>query len=153
MNDKNALLGLDIGTTNISAVVIDCDEQEIIKTYTIANNSGKESERDFSEYDPEWIAEKAVNIVDELIDAYPNIKAIGLTGQMHGLIYVSEEGKAVSPLYNWQDGRGNRLYQEEKTYCQEIEARTGYPCNSGYAFATMFYNHINLLEPKEAKSF
>ena len=153
MNDKNALLGLDIGTTNISAVVIDCDSREMMKAYTIANNSRKQSEGDFSEYDPEWIAEKAVNIVDELIDTYPNIKAIGLTGQMHGLVYISEEGKAVSPLYNWQDGRGNRLYQKEKTYCQEILARTGYPCNSGYAFATMFYNHENFLEPKEAKSF
>ena len=69
MNDKNALLGLDIGTTNISAVVIDCDSREMMKTYTIANNSRIESESDFSEYDPEWIAEKAVNIVDELIDA------------------------------------------------------------------------------------
>ena len=113
MNDKNALLGLDIGTTNISAVVIDCDSRELMKTYTIANNSRKESEGDFSEYDPEWIAEKAVNIVDKLIDAYPNIKAIGLTGQMHGFVYVSEEGKEITVSLRGaapRRRRGNLLY-------------------------------------------
>ena len=41
MNDKNALLGLDIGTTNISAVVIDCDEQEIINNIIRNRKRGK----------------------------------------------------------------------------------------------------------------
>ena len=150
---ENLLLGVDIGTTNISAVIIDCDKQKIIETHTLPNNSKIETERDFSEYDAEWITEKAISIVDNLVAAYPNIKGIGLTGQMHGYVHISADGKAVSPLYNWQDGRGNRMYSNDKTYCQEIEERTGYPCNSGYAFTTMFYNHRNHLEPKDTKSF
>ena len=147
------LLGLDIGTTTISAVIIDCNSQKIAKTYTVPNDSRLETDRDFSEFDPEWIVEKAVSIVDSLLESYPDTRAIGLTGQMHGFVYLSADGKAISPLYNWQDGRGNRLFSAEKTYCQEIEERTGHRCNAGYAFATMFYNHENQLEPKEVHSF
>ena len=72
---------------------------------------------------------------------------------MHGMVYISEGGKAVSPLYSWQDGRANRKYSKTKTFCEEILDRTGYVCSSGYAFATLFYNRINHIEPKEAKSF
>ena len=153
LNDVNALLGLDIGTTNISAVVINQENNEILETYTIANNSRLESESDFAEYDAHWITDKSIYIIDCLLNKYPNIQGIGLTGQMHGFVYISASGKALSPLYNWQDGRGNRIFSDKKTYCQEIFYRTGYICNSGYAFATMFYNNVNHLEPRESKSF
>lgn len=153
VNNVNALLGLDIGTTNISAVVIDIDNNEIIETYAVANDSKLETEIDFFEYNAQWIANIAISIVDNLVKSYPNVKSIGLTGQMHGFVYVSDDGQAVSPLYNWQDGRGNREFSSEKTYCREIYDRTGYVCNSGYAFATMFYNTENGLEPSGTKSF
>ena len=152
-HSTNALLGVDIGTTNISAVVVDCDKQEIVETYTLANASKLDSEKDFFEYDAEWIKDKIIEIIDDCLEKYPNIKGIGLTGQMHGFVYLSADGQPVSPLYNWQDGRGNRLISESKTYCQEIYERTGYKCNSGYAFTTMFYNRINQIEPEGAMSF
>ena len=150
---SNSLLGLDIGSTNISAVVVDFELGEVLETYVFPNASKTESESDFAEFDAEWIAEKVRRVVDYLVKVYPNIKAIGVTGQMHGMVYVSADGKAVSSLYSWQDGRGNRKYSETKTYCDEIADRTGYPCSSGYAFATLFYNKINHIEPKKAKSF
>lgn len=153
VNDKNVLMGLDIGTTNMSMVIIDCDRQEILETYTVANQSKIESEDDFSEFDAEWIAGRVIRIMDYLTEVYPNIQSIGVTGQMHGFLYVSADGKAVSPLYNWQDGRGNRLYSKGKTYCREIFDRTGHICYAGYAFATLFYNRFNHLEPEGAKSF
>lgn len=134
------------------------------------------TESDFSECDGEWIFDKSKRIIDYLISVYPNIKSIGITGQMHGILYVSADGLAVSPFYNWQDGRGNRFLCEQvvknckennpqtdtendfktektKTYCDEILSRTGYVCNSGYGFTTMFYNKQNGIEPKNADSF
>jgi len=69
------------------------------------------------------------------------------------MIYLSEEGKAVSPFYNWQDGRGNRKFSEIKTFSEAVTDRTGYRCSSGYAFVTMFYNRIKNIEPRNAKSF
>ena len=31
------------------------------------------------------------------------ITSIGITGQMHGILYVDESGRGLSPLYTWQD--------------------------------------------------
>lgn len=176
ISDAKVLLGLDIGTTNISAVILDYQKGEVLDSYSIANSSKAVTESDFSECDGEWIFDKSKRIIDYLVSAYPNIKSIGLTGQMHGILYVSADGLAVSPFYNWQDGRGNRIFDESadenrkednlqigaendskpekiKTYCDEILSRSGYVCNSGYGFATMFYNKQNGIESKNAYSF
>ena len=146
-------LGIDIGTTNLSAVVWDSAEKTILKTYIAANASRLESDRDLAEFDAAGIILQAKEIIDDAILAYPQIKAIGITGQMHGVVYVSEEGKPISALYNWQDGRGNRLYASGKSYCSEILDRTGYLCHTGYGFTTLFYNHQNHIEPENAYSF
>lgn len=152
-NPAKVLLGIDIGTTSISAALIDYETGRALETHAIANTSKLPSENDFSELDAPWIAEQIEQLVERLSQAYPNIRCIGVTGQMHGMLYLSEDGRAVSPLYNWQDGRGNRLFSENRTYCEEIKSRTGFDCYSGYAFATLFYNRLNGLEPKEAHSF
>ena len=62
----NYLLGVDIGTTNISAVIIDCDKRKIVETHTVPNNSRIKTERDFFEYDPEWMTEKSVSLINDL---------------------------------------------------------------------------------------
>ena len=148
-----SILGIDIGTTTISAVVIDIEKNQILETYTIANDSRLKSDSDMSEYDADWILDKVKKIADYLVFAYPNIKSIGVTGQMHGIVYIDEDGNAISPLYNWQDGRANRRMKTGRTYCEEIYERTGQIVYSGYGFATLFYNKCNGLEPPHAKSF
>ena len=153
MSSIDVILGLDIGTTNISAVIVDLKDKTVLETYIVPNGSKLPSENDFFEFDVNWICTKVNRIVEFLSEAYTNIKAIGLTGQMHGVLYISENGEAVSPLYNWQDGRGNRIFSKNKTYSDEIFERCGYVCNSGYGFVTLFYNKTNNLEPLRAKSF
>lgn len=153
VNPTNVFLGIDIGTTTISAVIMTYTVGEVLETYTLPGAANMAKSADFAEYDAEWILTKAKRIIDYLIKIYPNIKSIGITGQMHGMLYISKDGRAVSPFYNWQDGRANRKLSQGRTYCEEIFSRTGYICNSGYAFATMFYNAQNCLEPEEAVSF
>lgn len=150
---RDIILGIDIGTTTISAVVIDIVNNEILETYTVANDSKLPTDSDLSEYDAEWIVNQAKNSIDFLIKIHPNVKSIGFTGQMHGVLYVDEFGNAVSPLFNWQDGRGNRKTEYGKTYCDEMKDLTGYTVFSGYGFASLFYNRRNYLEPQMAKSF
>ena len=66
--------------------------------------------------DPQHILEKTRTLLEKILKEYPDIKAIGLTGQMHGILYVDVQGKHVSPLYTWQDGRGNKAtsFRREK---------------------------------------
>ena len=54
---------------------------------------------------------------------YPDIERIGVTGQMHGILYLDGEGNAVSPLYTWQDARGDAP-------CEKKHRRTVVDCIS-----------------------
>ena len=141
----SALLGIDIGSTNISAVVYDSALRKVICTRTVSNSSKFETDCDFAEFDAKKIIEITLTLANELTEKIPDIKAIGITGQMHGVVYLSRSGEIVSPLYSWQDKRGNRAFFESKTYCDEIKERTGESVNSGYGFATLFYSRHAVL--------
>ncbi len=45
------------------------------------------------------IVERAVNLLDYFLEKYPHVERIGLTGQMHGIVYVDKEGNCVSSVY------------------------------------------------------
>ena len=150
---NECILGIDVGTTNISVVIINVKENKVIESRTITNDSKLLTDIDFNECDVNRIMDKSRQIINHFMEHCPNIKSIGITGQMHGVVYVDENGQAVSPLYTWQDNRGNRLFAQNKTYCEEIYARTGHTVFPGYAFSTLFYNQVNSLEPRGAKTF
>lgn len=141
-------LGLDIGTTTISAVIL--DDGKTIAVRNVKNTStlpGKSWER---LQDPQWIYSTCVTIVRELITEFPDVVAMGLTGQMHGILYVDKAGNSVSPLYTWQDGRGDLPFDEKSTWVERLTALTGYSVSTGYGMVTHFYNVRNGLVPPEA---
>ena len=57
--------------------------------------------------DPEKIWRIVKGCIDVLLEEHGDPACIGITGKMHGMLYVDACGEAVSPLYTWQDGRGN----------------------------------------------
>lgn len=77
-------------------------------------------------------------LLDELLDRYPDVKQIGLTGQMHGIVYLDQEGSCVSPLYTWQDGRGDISIPGEKSLVEEIRKTCGISVSSGYGLLRIF---------------
>lgn len=114
---KNLSLGLDIGTTTISASVVDIDKKKQIQAYTVANQSFIDTDEPFrKEQDAILIFTKIDKLLSEILLTYPEISKIGVTGQMHGIVYVDEKGNAVSPLYTWQDGRA-AIYSYERRSC------------------------------------
>ena len=93
-------IGLDIGTTTISAVCIDGENGTVLKAVTVDNDTVIESDNPVRRMqDAEKIKEKVLKIKDDLVKEFSPIDAIGVTGQMHGVVYIDAEGKAVSPLY------------------------------------------------------
>ena len=138
-------IGIDIGTTSICGVILDAETGALVRSVT------KNSEA-FLQGDAAWekiqsvekIVSIATAILDELIS--DETEVIGVTGQMHGIVYVDEKGESVSPLYTWQDGRGNLPFGEV-TYAEFLGS------SSGYGNVTDFYNRQNGLVPQTAKSF
>ena len=97
--------GFDIGTTTVCGVLIDLESGRTVKTQTRKNDSWIKGESYERLQDPARIWQLVQAIYQDFL-AEDEIAAIGLTGQMHGLVYVDAEGSAVSPLYTWEDERG-----------------------------------------------
>lgn len=101
-------IGLDIGTTTVCGVLVDAKTGELLDTKTLTNDSVIESVHTYERtQDAGKILVKCKNILEEYLSEQEDIVSIGVTGQMHGIVYVDENGVAVSPLYTWQDGRGD----------------------------------------------
>lgn len=101
--------GIDIGTTSISAVVIDV-KGGILLTETLANpGAGEPTAGGRHEQDPDAIA-AAVGGLIARCEAFARgrkleLAEIGWTGQMHGLVAVDRDLNALTPLVTWRDRR------------------------------------------------
>ena len=146
-------LGLDIGTTTVSAAVF--ENGRVLDSRTLKNDSFLK-DRDCWEkvQDPAYILTTAQKAVLELTSLHPDIAGIGLTGQQHGIVYLDCAGCPVSPLYTWQDGRGSLEYENGETYAGYLRRITGYEnLATGYGLVTHFYNLKNGLVPENAVVF
>ena len=141
-------IGIDIGTTTISAVVLDPAAGESAGVYTLPNDSNLESGNLWEkQQDPDKIIERIDRLMESLLRRYPGVKCIGITGQMHGIVYVNADGCAVSPLYTWQDERAG---QGNPSSCRLLFEKTGYTVSPGYGLATHFDEQRNGKVPADA---
>ena len=151
------LIGIDIGTTTISGIVMEHNignNAELIEAKTIANDSFLPTANDWEKIqDAEQIIKKAKDLLDYFLDQYPEVKRIGLTGQMHGILYVDKAGSCVSPLYTWQDGRGSLPEDNGISLVEEIQKKCQVKTASGYGMVTHIYNLRHHLISDVAVSF
>ena len=144
-------MGIDIGTTSISMVLLDEDTGALVARETVNHASFIDDGCPVGKVqDVGRIIAIVTEKYDALIAAHGRPRCIGLTGQMHGMLYVDGDGNAVSPLYTWQDGRGNLPMGDGRTYAQAL--REYGAAASGYGLTTHFYMKQNGLVPAEASS-
>jgi len=122
-------LGVDIGTTTLSFAVVSSAEARIIHTLTIPNDSALP---DTGTQSAARVAELTLGAVSSLLHAYPGVLAIGVTGQMHGVVCLDACGVPVSPLYTWQ------CPLADEALCDEIRQKTGMRVYPGYGHATLY---------------
>ena len=139
------VIGIDIGTTSICGVAVDTVSGEVKASKTVDSNAFIKTDKPFEKIQSaDKIITLAKCILDELI--CEETVAIGVTGQMHGIVYYDENGKAASPLYTWQDGRGDQPFGDT-TYSGFLGSYTG------YGNVTDFYNKENGLVPENSSSY
>lgn len=138
-------IGIDIGTTSICGIVIDVENGKLIKSVTKNSNAFIKSKNKWEKIQS---VDKIMSVAMEILDGFicNETTAIGVTGQMHGIVYTDTNGHAVSPLYTWQDERGNLPYKDT-TYAGYLNSF------SGYGNVTDFYNRENGIRPTEATSY
>lgn len=147
-------IGLDIGTTTICGILMDAASGELIKKITLPNDTAMEGKESYEKLqNPEKIEEKCRRIVAELSEGAEDLVSLGVTGQMHGILYVSQDGCAVSPLMTWQDGRGDQPYRDGKSYAKVLSEITGYRLATGFGGVTHYHHTVTQTIPEKAAAF
>jgi xylulokinase len=111
-------LGLDIGTSGAKAIVCDGDGHIVamaLAEYPISSPQPLWSEQNPSDW---WQgAQQAIRDVVSAVDA-SQIMGIGLTGQMHGSVFLDANNQVIRPALLWND-------QRTAAECAEINQRIG----------------------------
>lgn len=147
-------IGIDIGTTTVSFAVTDRDTLTVIRKYTIANDSFIPTKNPWERIqDTSVILSRILPVLDEILNTYSDISAIGITSQMHGIVYTDSSGHAVSPLCTWQDERGSLTDFNGRSICRILSEDIGINAAPGYGLVSHLYNIRKRLVPAEASSF
>jgi xylulokinase len=117
-----SLLGIDVGTGGTRAVLIDARGQ-VISAATAEHQPMSSPRIGWAEQSPEDWWRAACQAIKQCLargsaTAAQEISAIGLTGQMHGLVLLDAQNQVVRPAIIWCDQRTD----EE---CREITRLTG----------------------------
>src|SRR5947209_14720677 len=114
------LLGIDIGTSGTKTLV--CDEDGTVLATAMAEHPISSPKPGWSEQNPEdwWQATcKATQAVLKKARVKPtDIGGIGLSGQMHGSVFLGDGEKALRPALLWNDQRTGKQ-------CDQITSLAG----------------------------
>jgi xylulokinase len=116
----NYFLGIDTSTTSSKALLI--DERGQLAGVAASPHTLQSPKPLWSEQDPaEWWGAVSASIRQVLAESgvgADRIAAVGLTGQMHGLVLLDAAGQVLRPAILWND-------QRTQAECDEIHARLG----------------------------
>lgn len=143
MSALPCILGLDVSTTASKAVCINSEgtvlaqasnEHQLSSPYPL-----------WSEQDPEnwWHAMcESIRSILSSVDAKA-VRAIGLTGQMHGLVLLDSQGEVIRPAMLWNDGRAGKQCEmiRERVGLKHLVATTGNDAFTGFTAPKLLWVH------------
>ncbi|MBX6762404.1 MAG: xylulokinase [Rubrobacteraceae bacterium] len=128
------LIGVDVGTGGVRALAVDADSGEVVaeagSSYPLASPRPGWSEQDPGDW---WHATTdalralAARVEDEIL-------GIGLTGQMHGSVFLDGADHVIRPALLWNDQRTARQCREisERVGVERLIAISGNPALTGF---------------------
>lgn len=136
-------IGLDIGTTSVSGVLLDVEEGRQVAQASREHGGdctfAKHRAEGWAEQDPERLRQSAMGVLRAFTGAAgADLQAIGLTGQMHGVLLVDEANRPAGNLITWQDQRSAGLIEELHAAASPgAWSVTGCRLATGYMAATL----------------
>jgi xylulokinase len=113
-------LGIDIGTSGTKTLAIDATGKVLASAS--AEYPCSHPRPGWSEQDPElWWAATMTTVAEVLAKAGlkpQDVAGVGLSGQMHGSVFLDAAGQVIRPALLWND-------QRTAAECAEIEQRAG----------------------------
>ncbi|MBR5743566.1 MAG: sugar kinase, partial [Clostridia bacterium] len=126
-------LGLDLGTTTVSASLVFPGGRRA-EAASLPHGAGAGQEPGCQ--DPEKLLAAARTLLEGFWEGYGKVVSVGVTGQMHGILYLDGDGKPLSPLFSWQCPLAEKTLSSGKSALEEIEETTGRRLFAGYGLAT-----------------
>lgn len=113
-------LGIDIGTSGTKTLAI--DEKGTILASASAEYPCSHPRPGWSEQDPHLWWDATIKTVGQVLASgkfkVADVAGVGLSGQMHGSVFLDADGKVIRPALLWND-------QRTAAECAEIEQRAG----------------------------
>jgi xylulokinase len=113
-------LGIDIGTSGTKTLAI--DERGTILASATAEYPCSHPHPGWSEQPPQSWWDATVQTVQQVLGSgrfrAEDVAGIGLSGQMHGSVFLDSEGRVIRPALLWND-------QRTAAECREIEEKAG----------------------------
>ena len=147
------MIGIDVGTSGVKTIV--ATEQGDIIAQATAGYPLHHPKAGWAEQDPEdwWQATLASlqKVGTALGDQAARVKAIGLSGQMHGSVFLDKAGKVLRPAILWCDVRTAQQcrYITERVGREELIRHTSNPALEGFTAPKIVWLQQN--EPETYK--
>ena len=118
-------LGLDLGASGLKGVVID-DKGNVLAQESVPLTV-ESPHATWSEQDPLSWWQACKDVVDQLQQRLDlsKLKALGLSGQMHGATLLDAQGNVLRPCILWNDGRSQAQCETLMTQFPDLIERSG----------------------------
>ncbi len=114
-------IGIDIGTSSAKLLLIDSQGNSIkscSRSYEIIENTPG-----WKEIEPETWLNAVEDALSELLSDIDTmqIMSIGVTGQMHTVVFLDEKGNSIRPAMMWNDTRTANMLPKVKEDIRSIK--------------------------------
>ncbi len=138
----DAYLGIDVGTSSVKAVIVSA-EGEVLATadspQTVSIPAPGWSEQNPGDWWQSTVT--AINSAVSQIESASQIKAIGLSGQMHSLVALDQSQDVIRPAILWNDVRTSEQcdYIFEKVGPERLIEMCGNPALEGFTATKLLW--------------
>ncbi|WP_085993634.1 gluconokinase [Oceanobacillus senegalensis] len=153
---RELVVGLDIGTTSVKAVVFNLDGKLIAEAEEMITTNYPKS--DWAEQDPKEVERSTVlamkSVINQANIGTDELLTIGISAAMHSLICVDDKMEPLSQMIIWSDKRSSYIAEELiRTNGNEIYAKTGTPIHPMTPLLKLMWMKENHFEAYENASY
>jgi xylulokinase len=135
-------LGIDLGTSSLKALVLDVDGS-IVGTGS-ASYPMATPQPGWAEADPEdWWRATGSAVREAAGEHASEVAAVGLCGQMHGVLLSNDAGQPLRPAILWADGRSRRQLEPYHALGAELRRKLANPPATGMAGPSLLWLRDN----------
>lgn len=141
------IIGVDLGTSGTKTVLFDADGN--IVASALEEYPLYQPENGWAEQNPEDWWKAAVNTLRQVVEESgvdpQDIKAVGLSGQMHGLVMLDKDGRVLRRSIIWCDQRSGKQCGEitERVGRERLIEITANPALTGFTAAKLLWVREN----------